>query len=120
MSLKIMMNQAGPVLWVRASGTAVLADMFEMIDMIALEVERCGARRIVVDQTGIIEDFRFTDHFAIGERVSMTFGLLDRAASIVRPSRRTGTSEKVANKQGVALRVFTSEAQARDWIEESS
>jgi hypothetical protein len=118
MSLKIVMNQAGAVLWVKASGTAVLDDMFQMIEAVAAEVERSGVRRVVVDQTEIVEDFRFTDHFAIGEQVAKTFGGLERAASIVRHSRRTGTSEKVANKQGVALQVFTLESQARAWIEE--
>jgi hypothetical protein len=43
---------------------------------------------------------------------------LQRVASVVPSQRRTGTSEKVANAQGIRLRVFVDEAQATAWLAE--
>lgn len=104
------------VLWVRATGTATLDDMFAMIDEVAARSARLGLKRVLVDQTGIQEEFKFTDHFSIGGSVVKAFATYEKAASIVRESRRSGTSEKVAQRQGVQLRVFISLVDARAWL----
>lgn len=116
MSLKLEFQQDAGLLLVRVSGRAVLADMFDMIDRIAHEARSRKLVRVLVDQTQIIEDFKFTDHFAIGEKAVSVFDALTRAASVVQASRRTGTSENVARRKGAALAVFTSRDEAISWL----
>lgn len=116
MPLDIKLTPMDGFLSVKAVGRATLQDMFDMISLIAAEVSRTGDRRVLVDQTEIEEEFRFTDHFAIGERVVTICGNLEKAASVVRGERRTGTSEKVAQKKGVQLRVFVSCDEALAWL----
>jgi hypothetical protein len=116
MALTLTVTNNPGYLSVAAAGSATLDDMFDMINQVAVSVAQFGASKVLVDQTKIQEDFRFTDHFAIGERVVMVFHHMDKAASVVRPDRRTGTSEKVAQKQGVQLRVFTSKDEAVAWL----
>lgn len=117
MPLEIRVKDAGAYLSVRVAGRATLIDMFDMIDEVVETAIRLGARRVLVDQRQIEEDFKFTDHFAIGERVVSLFGGFEKAASLVREERRTGTSERVAQIKGAQLRVFTNEDVARSWLE---
>jgi hypothetical protein len=116
MPLTIDMKSEGEVLMVDVRGRAVLADMMDMIDRVAAEVRRTGLKRVLVDQTQIIEELKFTDHFAIGEKAASLFDVLDRAASVVQKSRRTGTSQNVALRKGAELRVFTSRQDALAWL----
>lgn len=116
MPLELTFSDDTPYLSVKAHGRATLGDMFTMIETIADEAKRRGMNRVLVDQTGIEEDFKFTDHFAIGAHVATVCRDFERAASVVRTDRRTGTSETVAQKQGVQLRVFTSFGVADSWL----
>jgi hypothetical protein len=56
------------------------------------------------------------DHFRIGEAAAHQLKHLDRLASIVPAGQITRTSEKVARKQGLQLRVFTSMTEAIRWL----
>ena len=116
MALKLEFQQDGDLLLVNVSGCAVLADMMQMIDRIAEEGRTRSLSRVLVDQTQIIEDFKFTDHYAIGEKAVSVFDALTRAASVVQASRRTGTSEIVARRKGASLGVFTSRNEAVEWL----
>ncbi|MES2633771.1 MAG: STAS/SEC14 domain-containing protein [Pseudomonadota bacterium] len=116
MPLKLEFQEDGELLLVRVSGRAVLADMMDMIDRVAHEARARQLSRVLVDQTQIIEDFKFTDHFAIGEKAVSVFDAFTRAASVVQASRRTGTSENVARRKGAALGVFTSRDDAIAWL----
>ena len=116
MPLALTYDDNTPYLSVKVSGRATLGDMLTMIETVAQEAKRRGLNRILVDQTGIEEDFKFTDHFAIGAHVVNVCRDLERGASVVRLDRRTGTSEVVAQKQGVQLRVFTSASAADSWL----
>jgi hypothetical protein len=100
------------------SGPASLDDFFAGIDAIARETLDRGAARLLVDLREVQEQFRFTDHFSVGERVASRLGHLERIASLVPPQRRTGTSEQVANQKGRLLRVFTIEPDAVAWLSE--
>jgi hypothetical protein len=116
MALNIQMKSEGEILVVDVSGRAVLADMMDMIEQVSAEVRRSGLRRVLVDQTQVIEQFKFTDHFAMGEKAASLFDAIDRAASVVQQSRRTGTSQNVARRKGAELRVFTSREEAMTWL----
>lgn len=98
------------------TGEAGLADMHRLIDAVAEDTIRSGDKRVLVNLLALREALRFTDHYAIGEQVARKLGHLERLASVVPATRRTGASEKVANLQGTLLRVFTDEDEALAWL----
>jgi hypothetical protein len=100
------------------AGDASLADMHGLIDSIAQATLASHDKRVLVNLLAVRETMRFTDHYAIGELVARRLSHLQRVASVVPSQRRTGTSEKVANAQGIRLRVFVDEAQATAWLAE--
>lgn len=100
-----------------ASGEASLQDMKDFVDLVEQRTRASGDRRVLVDLTRVQETLKFTDHYAIGELVARRLAHLERLASLVPQSRRTGTSEKVANTQNALLRVFVDEPSAIAWVE---
>jgi hypothetical protein len=99
-------------------GTAALEDIHQLIHDVADRTRTAGDKRVMVNLLAIAESLKFTDHYSVGEQVARELGHLDRLASVVPAERRTGASEKVANAQGMRLRVFTSVADAQEWLRE--
>jgi hypothetical protein len=118
MGVALNLHGTAQYLTATLSGPAQLEDFFSAIDALATATKAQAAARLLVDLRGVTEQFRFTDHFAIGERVLWKLGHLERMASLVPEAKRTGTSERVANRLGLRLRVFTSEAAAVAWLSE--
>ena len=116
MPVAIRFESAPQYLAAYLSGPASLDDFFAGIDAIARETLERGVSRLLVDLRFVREQFKFTDHFAVGERVASRLGHLERIASLVPAARRTGTSEQVANQKGRLLRVFIDEADAVAWL----
>ncbi|MBA3773571.1 MAG: STAS/SEC14 domain-containing protein [Ramlibacter sp.] len=100
----------------KASGDATLQDIFALIDEVADESIRMGSKRLLIDLTQVRQSFKFTGHFAIGERAALSLGHLEKVASLVAEDRRTGTSEQVARQRGMQLRVFVAEDEAITWL----
>ena len=67
----------------------------------------------------MINPILFTDHFQLGSQAAQLLRHLDKLASVVPADKITRTSEKVAQKQGFQLRVFTSMDEAVRWLGES-
>lgn len=103
---------------VKIAGRAVLADFFGFIAEFGEESRRHGDKRVLVDLLEVENEFKFTDHFQIGEAAAKQLKHLERLASIVPADQITRTSEKVAIKQGLQLRVFTSMTEAVRWLSE--
>lgn len=103
---------------VKISGPAALADFLKFIAEFGEESRRHGDKRVLVDLLDVENDFKFTDHFQIGEAAAKDLKHLERLASIVPASQITHTSEKVAVKHGLQLRVFTSMTEAIRWLSE--
>lgn len=103
---------------VRLSGPATLEDYVALIGRVAEESRRAGDRRMLVDQLDIPGTLKFTDHFRIGEEVVRHLQHLERLATVVAPDKITRTSEKVAQRHGMQLRVFTSMNDAIHWLRE--
>jgi hypothetical protein len=98
------------------TGEATLAEMDRLIDAVAQVTTAAGDSRVLVNLLAVREQLKFTDHYAIGELVARRLSHLQRLASVVPSARRTRTSEKVANAQGTALRVFVDEVEAGAWL----
>ena len=119
MALQLRYEHLPGLLKAEVSGEATLADIIALIDDVAGETRRGGYTHALVNLLAVKEGLKFTDHYSVGEQVARKLDHLERLASVVPPSRRTGTSEKVANAKGMRLRVFVTETAAMEWLEES-
>lgn len=118
MTLALTYQPTAHYLTAAASGCATLEDIFAAINAIATVTRTRGSTRLLIDLREVQEEFRFADHFAMGDRVAAKLAHLQRVASLVREPRRTGTSEQVARQRGMLLRVFVAEADAISWLSE--
>jgi len=106
-------------LLVEGSGPALLTDLCGFMDLVATVADRGRYRRAVLDLVDVEIALTFTEHLHLGAHAAERLRNLDRVASIVSLQNRKGTSEKAAQKLGLQLRTFTSQAQALAWIGES-
>ncbi|MDB5872985.1 MAG: hypothetical protein JWQ07_2427 [Ramlibacter sp.] len=118
MALQLRYDALPGLMKVEVSGEASLGDLIALIDALSKQTLHSGHTRALVNLQGVKEGLKFTDHFSIGDEVARKLGHLDKLASVVPTERRTGTSEKVANAQGMRLRVFVSEEAALEWLNE--
>ncbi|HWI83059.1 STAS/SEC14 domain-containing protein [Ramlibacter sp.] len=117
-SLEVSIHRLPEFTSVKLSGPATIEDFVELIAGVAEESRRLGDRRMLVDQLDIPVTLKFTDHFRIGEAVARHLQHLERMATVVPPDKITRTSEKVALRQGMQLRVFTSMTDAIRWLQQ--
>lgn len=101
-------------------GPASLDDFVALMATLGEETRVQGDRRILVDLLGVQGELKFTDHFQLGSQAAQLLRHLDKLASVVPAEKITHTSEKVAQKQGFQLRVFTSVEAAERWLCEST
>ena len=120
MPLQIRVQRLPEFTSVKISGCATLADLVGFIAEFGDETRRHGDKRVLVDLLDVQNNFKFTDHFRIGEAAARDLGHLQRLASIVPAAQITHTSEKVAVKQGLQLRVFTSMTDAIRWLSQTA
>jgi hypothetical protein len=62
------------------------------------------------------QELKFTEHLQLGARVAERLAFVDRVATIVPASSRSGSSEKAAQKTGLRLRTFTDFKEALAWL----
>lgn len=72
--------------------------------------------RVLFDLTAVRRRPSLPEQTMLGEHVARQLAHLERAASIVGERERTGYSERAARALGMNLRVFTSAAEAIDWL----
>lgn len=117
-SLEVSIHRLPEFTSVKLSGPATIDDFVQLIQHTGEESHRLGDRRMLVDQLEITGTLRFTDHFRIGEEVARHLQHLEKLATVVPPDKITRTSEKVAVRQGLQLRVFTTMTEAIRWLQE--
>lgn len=105
-------------LLVRASGPALLADLYGYMDLVATIATNTNKRRAALDLRDVSLSLSFTDHLNLGVYASERLRLLKRVASIVSLANRTGTSEKAAQQMGLQLKTFTSLEEGLVWLEQ--
>lgn len=105
-------------LLVRASGPALLVDLYGYMDLVATIATHVGKRRAVLDLQDVEINLSFTDHLNLGVYASERLRQLNRVASIVSVANRSGNSEKAARQMGLQLKTFTSLEEGLDWITE--
>lgn len=116
-SFEVSVHRLPEFVSVKVTGPVTLDDYLRLIETMAEESRRLHDRRMLVDQLGIEGELKFTDHFRIGEEVARHLQHLEKLASVVPADKITHTSEKVALRQGMQLRVFTSISEAIHWLQ---
>ena len=116
MPFTVTVDHSHEYLLVKASGVALLADLYGYMDLVATIATNMGNRRAVLDLQDVQINLGFTDHLNLGVYASDRLRNLKRVASVVSPENRTGTSEKAAQQMGLQLKTFTSLGEAMEWI----
>ena len=75
-----------------------------------------GVRRVLVDVTGLAAEPGEVGNLLLSHHVGEHLQHLDRIAIVVK--HRTGDGERVAQRLGASMRVFTSAAEAAEWLRE--
>jgi hypothetical protein len=116
MHLQTQIRREADFTTLKVTGPATLGDFVSFIAELGEITRTHGDKRLLVDLLDVENEFRFTDHFLIGEEAARHLKHLERVASLVPEAEITHTSEKVAVKQGLQLQVFTSMKQAIAWL----
>jgi hypothetical protein len=116
MPLNHQISRRPGIVVVHVRGQGTLDDLHRLIDIVAQATVGTSDKRVLVNLQQMDEQLKFTDHYSLGEQAARKLSHLDRLASVVPAGRRTGTSEKVANAQGMQLRVFVTEDEAAAWL----
>jgi hypothetical protein len=103
---------------VRVEGEPSLGEFLSFLHRIGVDTVEWPVKRVMFDLRGVRTLTTFTEHYAVGEEAARQLGHLHRIASVVPADRITRASEKTAQRAGVNMRVFTSEAEAIDWLKE--
>jgi hypothetical protein len=118
MPFTITVHHGADYLLVKATGPALLADLYGFMDVVATIATNMGNRRAVMDLQEVEIGLSFTEHLNLGVYASERLRQLGRVASVVSQANRTGTSEKAAQQMGLQLRTFTSLDEGLAWIAE--
>jgi hypothetical protein len=116
MPLQTQIHRSNEFATLKVTGPATLTDFVAFIAELGEITRAHGDKRLLVDLLDVENEFRFTDHFLIGEEAARQLKHLERVASVVPEAEITHTSEKVAVKHGLQLQVFTSMKQAIAWL----
>ena len=103
---------------VRVEGEPSLGQFLSFLHLVGVETAGWPVKRVLFDLRGVRTLTTFTEHYAVGEEAVRQLHHLHRIASVVPADRITRASEKTAQRSGVNLRVFTSEAEAIAWLAE--
>jgi hypothetical protein len=101
---------------VRVDGNPTLAEFLGFVEAMGVESHQWPVPNLMVDLRGIRTLTTFTEHYAVGEAVGRHMAHLRQIASVVPADRITRASEKTAQRAGVNMAVFTSEAEALHWL----
>lgn len=118
MPFSLSLRHGLPYLLVQISGPVVLADLCGSADLIATVARMGGQRRVLIDLLQTEVGLSFTDHLQLGTYIATALEAPERVATVVSTQNRSGTSEKAAQKSGLALRTFSDLQEARGWLEQ--
>ena len=98
------------------AGPASLKNYFDLIDEAARETLAHGDTLAMADLCGVVGRLHLSDQMFIGEVVAQKLAHLAKLATLVPGDPTSYNSEKVANRKGMNLRTFASEAEAIAWL----
>lgn len=104
----------------QVSGLASLKNYCDLVDEAAQQTVAHGYTRALVDLRQVVGRLGFTDQFFIGDVISQKLAHLTKLASVVPQDPKSYNSNRVANRKGLNMRMFDSEAQATAWLLDGS
>jgi hypothetical protein len=108
---------AGPAYAVaQVSSLAFIEESVGVLEELARYTRDSGAKRLLVNLMDVVGTFGRDEQQPIGLLAHRHLAHLERVASLVPPDKLTRVSEAAARAQGMELRVFTSLAEALDWL----
>jgi hypothetical protein len=108
---------AGPAYAVaQVSSLAFIEESVGVLEELARLTRDSGAKRLLVNLMDVVGTFGRDEQQTIGLLAHRHLAHLERVASLVPPDKLTRVSEAAARAQGMELRVFTSLAEALDWL----
>ena len=118
MSLRFTPEHRSGYSVVRVEGEPSLEEFLSFLGKVGVETTQWPVKRVMFDLRGVRTLTTFAEHNAVGEATARHLAHLQRIASVVPADRITRASEKTAQRAGVNVRVFTSEAEAIAWLME--
>lgn len=100
---------------VELTGHVQLQPLLDLIQQLGARTRTHGDSRILFDLLRLEGDMHVAGQMQIGEQVAQWLPHL-RVASVVPTAKLTRTSEKIARRQGVPLRIFDARPAAVAWL----
>ncbi len=72
--------------------------------------------RMVLDLTGLVGWLGLAERTAVGGLMAKRFARMKKVALFIQPEKITGAVEKQAQRNGLDLRVFSSDDEAMRWV----
>jgi hypothetical protein len=98
------------------SGTTSLKRFARLIAGIADDVEQFEDVRVLVDLRQVDGRLLTSEQILVGDMAGRQAPMLYKLASLVPAGEFTGNSARAAERKGLELRVFISEAAALEWL----
>jgi len=106
----------GSYLRAQVNGSPTLDEFLSLLSQIGGESAKRAKDLVLLDLQSVGRVYTFTEQFTVGQEIARSMMHLRKLASVVPPDRITRVSEKAANHSGANVRVFTSEAEAMQWL----
>ncbi|RYY63936.1 MAG: hypothetical protein EOO24_56915 [Comamonadaceae bacterium] len=116
MDFRVSVHPGTAFVLVVCSGNARWREVLEAIDAIGESAVREGASRAVLDVLAVDLQASTEEHAAIGQRLAVALGELERVAFVVDQGQRVGVGEDAARQGGLNLKTFVRLPEAIDWV----
>lgn len=90
--------------------------MLAAVDHLVEITKGSESSRVLLDLSRVMQPPGLVEQAIIGEHLARKLSHCAKVASVVADGTRTGTSERVAHRLDLALRVFTGEREAIAWL----
>jgi hypothetical protein len=101
---------------VTISGPTSSTRRLRLIGRIAAEIKSRGVSSVLVDSLGSTGEISTVDRFEFGKEAARLLGAGTKVAIILVRARADRFAETVARNRGGNIGIFTSEADALDWL----
>lgn len=119
-SMHARLERHSDYLNVELTGRVEITELLELIKQLGAVTREHGDSRLLFDLLQLEGSVHVAGQMRIGEQVVHWLPHLACIASVVPPDRITRNSEKVAQSQGVRLKIFESRSEAIAWLRETA
>jgi hypothetical protein len=103
-------------IFVRVSGLVSLPAWEQMLEALEQALAGIAGDRLVADLTGLVGWLGQPERTAVGALMARRLAGMKKVALFIEAGKITGVVEAEAQRQGLDLRLFPSQAAAVDWV----